>query len=120
MWQAACASLKARFGADIEAIEAPANEDRSRALKGAQIALATGGHLLGADQWQQHPTMELIADANASPPAGIEGIGMSDRGVASHGKTVHLPLGLRRIEVSRAPGLHRAVVRAKRLAAGCG
>jgi methylenetetrahydrofolate/methylenetetrahydromethanopterin dehydrogenase (NADP+) len=30
--QAACDSLKARFGAEIEAIEAPGNEDRGRAL----------------------------------------------------------------------------------------
>jgi methylenetetrahydrofolate/methylenetetrahydromethanopterin dehydrogenase (NADP+) len=72
--QAACESLKARFGADIEAIEAPGNEDRGRALEGAHIVLATGAAgitLLSASQWQQHPTLELIADANASPPAGI-------------------------------------------------
>jgi methylenetetrahydrofolate/methylenetetrahydromethanopterin dehydrogenase (NADP+) len=107
--QAACDSLKARFGADIEAIEAPGNEDRGRALQGAHIVLATGAAgitLLNASQWQQHPTLELIADANASPPAGIEGIGMSDRGVASHGKTVFGPLGFGALKLA----VHRACI----------
>ena len=107
--QAACESLKARFGADIEAIEAPGNEDRGRALQGAHIALATGAAgitLLNASQWQQHPTLELIADANASPPAGIEGIGMSDRGAASHGKTVFGPLGFGALKLA----VHRACI----------
>jgi methylenetetrahydrofolate/methylenetetrahydromethanopterin dehydrogenase (NADP+) len=107
--QAACESLKTRFGTDIEAIEAPANEDRGRALDGAHIVLATGAAgitLLTASQWQQHPTLELIADANASPPAGIEGIGMSDRGVASHGKTVFGPLGFGALKLA----VHRACI----------
>jgi methylenetetrahydrofolate/methylenetetrahydromethanopterin dehydrogenase (NADP+) len=107
--KAACESLKTRFGADIEAIEAPGNEDRGRALEGAHIVLATGAAgitLLTASQWQQHPTLELIADANASPPAGIEGIGMSDRGVASHGKTVFGPLGFGALKLA----VHRACI----------
>jgi methylenetetrahydrofolate/methylenetetrahydromethanopterin dehydrogenase (NADP+) len=107
--QAACESLTTRFGTDIEAIEAPANEDRGRALDGAHIVLATGAAgitLLTASQWQQHPTLELIADANASPPAGIEGIGMSDRGVASHGKTVFGPLGFGALKLA----VHRACI----------
>jgi methylenetetrahydrofolate/methylenetetrahydromethanopterin dehydrogenase (NADP+) len=107
--QAACEPLKTRFGADIEAIEAPGNEDRGRALQGAHIVLATGAAgitLLCASQWQQHPTLELIADANASPPAGIEGIGMSDRGVASHGKTVFGPLGFGALKLA----VHRACI----------
>ena len=40
--QNACETLKTRFGVEIEAIEAPGNESRSAALKGAHIALATG------------------------------------------------------------------------------
>jgi hypothetical protein len=107
--QTACDSLKTRFGADIEAIEAPGNEERGRALEGAHIVLATGAAgitLLTASQWQQHPTLELIADANASPPAGIEGIGMSDRGVASHGKTVFGPLGFGALKLA----VHRACI----------
>jgi methylenetetrahydrofolate/methylenetetrahydromethanopterin dehydrogenase (NADP+) len=107
--RAACDSLKARFGADIEAIEAQSNEDRGRAIEGAHIVLATGAAgitLLNAAQWQPHPTLELVADANASPPTGIEGIGMSDRGAPSHGKTVFGPLGFGALKLA----VHRACI----------
>src|SRR6201992_3300291 len=40
--QKACAALKARFGVDIDAVEAASNEARAAALTGAHIALATG------------------------------------------------------------------------------
>ena len=107
--QAACDAVKARFGLDLEAIEAPSNAARAEALKGAHIVLATGASgvtLLEAAQWQDNATLELIADANASPPAGIEGIGMSDRGVSSHGKTVFGPLGFGALKLA----LHRACI----------
>lgn len=107
--QAACDAVKARFGVDLEAIEAPSNAARAEALKGAHIVLATGASgvtLLEAAQWQNNATLELIADANASPPAGIEGIGMSDRGASSHGKTVFGPLGFGALKLA----LHRACI----------
>jgi hypothetical protein len=107
--QAACDAVKARFGLDLEAIEAPSNAARAEALKGAHIVLATGASgvtLLEAAQWQNNATLELIADANASPPAGIEGIGMSDRGASSHGKTVFGPLGFGALKLA----LHRACI----------
>jgi methylenetetrahydrofolate/methylenetetrahydromethanopterin dehydrogenase (NADP+) len=107
--QAACEAVKARFGVELEAIEAPSNAARADALKGAQIVLATGASgitLLEAAQWQNNATLEFIADANASPPAGIEGIGMSDRGASSHGKTVFGPLGFGALKLA----LHRACI----------
>jgi hypothetical protein len=107
--QAACDAVKARFGVDLEAIEAPSNAARAEALKGAHIVLATGASgvtLLEAAQWQNNATLELIADANASPPAGIEGIGMSDRGASSHGKTVFGALGFGALKLA----LHRACI----------
>ena len=107
--QAACDSIKARFGIDVEAIEAPANSDRANAINGAHIVLATGASgitLLDAKAWQDHPSLELIADANASPPAGIEGVGMSDRGTSSHGKILFGPLGFGALKLA----LHRACI----------
>jgi hypothetical protein len=107
--QAACDSIKARFGIDVEAIEAPTNADRANAIKGAHIVLATGASgitLLEAKDWQDHPSLQLIADANASPPAGIEGVGMSDRGADSHGKILFGPLGFGALKLA----LHRACI----------
>jgi hypothetical protein len=107
--QAASNSLKSRFDVDIEAIEAPSNEDRARAIEGAHIVLAAGAAgitLLEADQWQNNRSLELVADANASPPAGIEGIGLSDRGISSHGKIVFGALGFGALKLA----VHRACI----------
>ena len=107
--QAACDAIKARFGIEVQAIEAPTHLERSAALTGAHIVLATGASgitLLQAKDWQGNSSLELIADANASPPAGIEGVGLSDRGASSHGKILFGALGFGSLKLA----LHRACV----------
>jgi hypothetical protein len=107
--QGACEAVKSRFGMQVEAIEAPSNDDRAAALEGAQIVLATGASgitLLEEKQWQENPTLELIADANAAPPAGILGVGSSDRGTSSHGKILFGALGFGALKLA----LHRACI----------
>lgn len=94
--QAACDAINARFGIQVQAVEAPTRLERSTALQGAHISLATGASgitLLEAKDWQDNASLELVADANASPPAGIEGVGLSDRGTSSHGKILFGALG---------------------------
>jgi hypothetical protein len=107
--QSARDAIKARFGIDVEAIEAPTNADRAAAIQGAHIVLATGASgvtLLQAKQWQENSSLELIADANASPPAGIEGVGLSDRGASSHGKILFGALGFGALKLA----VHRACI----------
>jgi hypothetical protein len=107
--QAACDAINARFGVEVQAIEAPTRLERSAALAGAQIVLATGASgitLLEAKDWQENASLQLIADANASPPAGIEGVGLNDRGSISHGKILFGALGFGALKLA----LHRACV----------
>jgi hypothetical protein len=107
--EAARDSIRARFGVEVRAIEAPTNRERAAAIEGAQIVLATGAAgitLLEAAQWQSSTALQLLADANASPPAGVEGIGMSDRGAASHGKLLFGPLGFGALKLA----VHRACI----------
>jgi methylenetetrahydrofolate/methylenetetrahydromethanopterin dehydrogenase (NADP+) len=107
--QAACAAIKSRFGCDIQALAAPTHIERGAAIEGAHIVLATGAAgitLLNATQWQENPTLELIADANASPPAGIEGLSSSDRGTLSHGKILFGALGFGALKLA----VHRACI----------
>jgi hypothetical protein len=107
--QASCDLIKAQFGVDAEAIEAPTHVERGAAIEGAAIVLATGAagiQLLAEDQWAHSGSLELVADANASPPAGIEGVGMSDRGLVKHGKTLFGPLGFGALKLA----LHRACI----------
>ncbi len=105
----ACDTLHSRFGIVVEAIEAPTNAERGAAIDGAHIVLAAGAAgitLLEEKQWQHSATLELLADANASPPAGIEGVGQSDRGAVKHGKTLFGPLGFGALKLA----LHRACI----------
>src|SRR6202046_1338433 len=107
--RAACDSIHARFGIAVRAIEAPGNAERGAAVEGAQIVLATGAAgitLLDEVQWRDSTTLELVADANASPPAGIEGVGQSDRGAQKHGKILFGALGFGALKLA----LHRACV----------
>ncbi len=107
--QAACDSIKSRFGADVRAVEAPSTQDRGAAIEGAQIVVATGAAgitLLEAAQWQRSEALELLADANASPPAGVEGVGMSDRATESHGKLLFGALGFGALKLA----VHRACI----------
>jgi hypothetical protein len=107
--QAACEAIKSRFGVDIKAIEAPGNTERAAAAAGAHILLGTGAAgvtLLDAKQWQENSSLEIIADANASPPAGIEGVGLMDRGVDSHGKVLFGALGVGALKLA----VHRACI----------
>src|ERR1700674_2741247 len=107
--QAACNAIQARFGATVQAVEAPSTSARAAAIEGAHIVLATGAAgvvLLDAASWQNSISLEWVADANASPPAGIEGVGMSDRGLSSHGKTLFGPLGFGALKLR----LHRECI----------
>jgi hypothetical protein len=104
-----CESINARFGADVKGIEAPGVLERAAAIDGAHIVLATGAAgitLLEAKHWQDSKSLELIADANASPPSGIEGIGLADRALNSHGKLVFGALGFGALKLA----LHRACI----------
>ena len=107
--QAACDSIQVRFGIAVRAVAAAGNAERGAALEGAQIVLATGAAgitLLEEKQWQDSTTLELVADANASPPAGIEGVRQSDRGAQKHGKILFGALGFGALKLA----LHRACV----------
>lgn len=92
----ACKHLNERYGVDIEPLEADSRETRTAAIKGAQIVIGTGAagiKLLEAADWQNNPSVEVVVDANAVPPAGISGVGMNDKGKLVNGKTVWGALG---------------------------
>jgi hypothetical protein len=106
---AACDAIHARFGIVVRPVEAPTNIERGAAIQAAHVVLATGAAgitLLDEGQWRDSASLELVADANASPPAGIEGVGQSDRGLSKHGKLLFGPLGFGALKLA----LHRACI----------
>lgn len=105
----ACRQMKQRFGVDLEPVEAVDNDARAAALNGAEIVFATGASgvtLLDEHGWRDNPTLRLLADANATPPIGIGGISMMDRGKDYDGRIVWGAIGFGTLKLA----LHRACI----------
>ncbi len=105
----ACLSMKERFGVDLTAIEAASSDDRGDVIKDANIVLATGAagiELLKPEHWVNSTTLEVIADANATPPLGLGGTEMLDKGKERHGKIVWGAIGFGALKLA----LHRACI----------
>lgn len=98
-----------RFGFAPTPLEAGTNEARAAAVKGTQVVFAAGAigtSLLDEKDWQNDPTIEMIADCNAQPPLGIGGIEAIDKAKERHGKIIIGALGLGGLKLK----LHRACV----------
>jgi hypothetical protein len=107
--EAAAKAIQERFGFTPVAIEAKDNAARAAAIKGAQIVFAAGAiglALLDEADWQNDPTIELLADSNAQPPLGIGGVEATDKAKERHGKIVIGALGLGGLKLK----LHRECV----------
>jgi methylenetetrahydrofolate/methylenetetrahydromethanopterin dehydrogenase (NADP+) len=105
----ACNNMKTRFGVDLTPIEAFDNDARAKVIENANIVFATGAtgvELLTADQWQHNKNIEMMADANATPPLGIGGIDAMDKGIDRHGKIIWGALGFGSLKLA----LHRACI----------
>jgi len=107
--EAAAAAIRERLGLDCEAAEAADPEACGRALEGAAVVLATGAagvQLLAEAQWRAHETIEILVDANATPPAGIEGVEAGDAGTERHGRICYGALGFGGLKMK----VHRACI----------
>ncbi len=104
--EAACASIRERFGADVTPIAVSDEMSLRQALDGAHAVLcaaAAGVQLLPASIWVEHPTLRVLGDVNAVPPLGIEEIKPHWNGKEKHGKIVFGALGIggRKMKIHR-------------------
>mgnify|MGYP003291153510 CR=1 FL=1 len=67
---------------------------------------AIGVQLLKAADWQNNPTIALLADVNAQPPLGIEGVEATDKGKYRAGKLAFGALGIGGLKLK----LHRGCI----------
>ncbi|MFZ2449210.1 MAG: NADP-dependent methylenetetrahydromethanopterin/methylenetetrahydrofolate dehydrogenase [Methylovulum miyakonense] len=105
----ACENMRVRFGVTLTPMEAFDNEARALAIADAQIVLATGAtgvELLKLEHWRDNPNIEMIADANATPPLGIGGTDMMDKGIGRHGKIIWGAIGFGALKLA----LHRTCI----------
>ena len=107
--KASSEAIKERFGFAPTPIEAFDNAARAAAVKGAQVVFAAGAigvSLLDEKDWQNDPTIELLADCNAQPPLGLGGVEATDKAKERHGKILIGALGLGGLKLK----LHRECV----------
>jgi hypothetical protein len=107
--EAACVSIKKRFGAAVNAADAADAEATGRVLEDTYAALccgAAGVMLIPKSVWAELPNLHILADVNAVPPLGIEGIEATWDGQAEHNKVIFGALGIGGLKMK----IHRASV----------
>ena len=106
----ACDQMNQRFGIDLHPLTVDTDAAAGIAIQDMQMVFAAGKSgicLLRESQWRKARNIEVLADVNTQPPAGIEGIEIADKGRACHGKSVYGGLGIGAFKLQ----LHRACVR---------
>ena len=107
--RAACEEIKASFGVDVQPAEGADNESRAKLIENAQVVFATGAagaELLKEEHWRDNPNIEIMADANATPPLGIGGTDMMDRAKDRHGKIMWGAIGFGTLKLA----VHKACI----------
>jgi len=98
-----------RFGIEVKGVAGGTDEERTEAVKDANIVYAAGAigvQLLPKAAWEDNPNIELLADVNAQPPLGVEGIEATDKGKDYNGKLAFGALGIGGLKLK----LHRACI----------
>lgn len=105
----ACFAMKERFNVNITPLEAADLDSRAAAIEEAHIVFATGAagvELLKPEHWQNNPKLQVLADANATPPVGIGGTDVMDKGELRNGKIIWGAIGFGSLKLA----LHRKCI----------
>ncbi|HEX2379835.1 MAG TPA: NADP-dependent methylenetetrahydromethanopterin/methylenetetrahydrofolate dehydrogenase [Methyloceanibacter sp.] len=105
----AAQAIEARFGVKVKPVQGADEAARAKDLEGAQIVFAAGAigvELVKTSHWENNPTIEAVADVNAQPPLGLEGIEATDKGKERDGKICFGALGIGGLKLK----LHRACI----------
>jgi hypothetical protein len=101
--------LVRRFGGSVRVVAMPDSTQAAAALEGAELVLNAGPagvQLVPRGAWSGRSRLRALADVNAVPPAGIEGIDVRDDGVERDGATVFGALGVGNLKMK----LHKACI----------
>lgn len=107
--EAAAGAIRERFGVAVEPVAVAAPEDAAAVLEGAAVVVATGPagvRLLSREAWTGRPALRVLADVNAVPPGGIEGVEPTDDGVERDGPVAFGALGIGRLKMT----LHKTCI----------
>jgi len=109
---AVCQGIRARLPeAKLEAVVTASSADGPKALEGRDLVIAAGAAgavLLPAKIRATSNTLRMAIDLNAVPPAGIEGIEITDKAASRDGLICYGALGVGETKMA----IHRAAVAA--------
>ena len=98
-----------RFDTNVKALPGGTNDERVSSILGASIVMATGASgvvLLNKKDWSESQSIEVVCDANAMPPLGIEGVELNDKAKEIGGKKAFGAIGFGGLKIS----VHRECV----------
>nr|AAY89264.1 NADP-linked methylene tetrahydromethanopterin dehydrogenase [uncultured bacterium BAC10-10] len=101
--------LKARFGCTVRAVAMADASQAAGVLEGCELLLSAGGfgvRLVPREAWARQPELRAVADVNAVPPLGVEGIEAMDDGVEREGVLAFGALGIGGFKMK----LHKACI----------
>jgi methylenetetrahydrofolate/methylenetetrahydromethanopterin dehydrogenase (NADP+) len=109
MVSAAVATLTSRFGATVQVLAAPTGSQLASAIEHAELLLNTGpmgAQLVPYTAWAGRPGLRVVADLNAVPPVGIEGVESRDDGTERDGVIAFGALGIGGLKMK----IHKACI----------
>ena len=101
--------INERFDTNVKALPGGTNDERVSSILGASIVMATGASgvvLLNKKDWIDSESIEVVCDANAMPPLGIEGVELNDKAKEIGGKKAFGAIGFGGLKIS----VHRECV----------
>jgi methylenetetrahydrofolate/methylenetetrahydromethanopterin dehydrogenase (NADP+) len=104
-----CELMDREFGVKLEPMVAADDKSIANALDGAQIVFGAGKsgiQLLRAEQWQNHLSLEVLADVGTGRILGFEGIDMMDNNEERFGKRIFGGIGIGALKLK----LHRTCI----------
>jgi methylene-tetrahydromethanopterin dehydrogenase len=109
--------IKARFGVEVRAGDGSDEDKKTRILLTNEIALCAGRagvQILSRAQLEIAKDLLIVADVNAVPPPGVEGLAMMANGaeVNSHGTLGTGPLTIGNIKYKTEFGLFKKMIEA--------
>ena len=111
--------IKARFGADVQAADGSDDGKKAGILADTEIALCAGRagvQILSKAQLDAAKNLLIVADVNAVPPAGVEGLDVMANGaeLGMHGTLGLGPLAIGNIKYKTESGLFRKMIEAEK------
>jgi len=111
------AEIKARFGIEVRAADGSGEDKKNAMLSISEIALCAGRagvQILSRAQLEKAKDLLIVADVNAVPPPGVEGLDMMANGteISSHRTLGVGPLAIGNIKYKTEFGLFKKMIEA--------